>query len=205
MRSTRLRTRSFRWVFAITLAILIGALTLVCAEQWRTDRELSSALSAYLSDGILHDAHDWGSGQHVLVVLQTEPQQPGSWKWRWLHLLDGRIKSADSSFATRCSFALSNALPRDLHLRLRLPAGIHLANARRRELEKTNFTGEFQARFPNNLGYVAVSRAGLNLSKTEAIFYIDHFCGLCGGGRFVLMRKVNGSWQTVEEHYTWIS
>jgi hypothetical protein len=64
---------------------------------------------------------------------------------------------------------------------------------------------EFQEKFPHNLGLIALSGAGFNLSHTQAVFYIDHFCGLCGGGRYVLMEKANGVWRVQDEHYTWIS
>src|SRR5215467_1070378 len=42
---------------------------------------------------------------------------------------------------------------------------------------------------------------GLNLTKSEAIFYIDHFCGLCGGGGYIVMRKVNGQWRVAAAQY----
>jgi hypothetical protein len=65
---------------------------------------------------------------------------------------------------------------------------------------------DFQTKFPNNLGYFVVSHAGLSPSKTEAILYVAHFCpGLCGGGAYFLMRKVNGVWSVVDRHVTWIS
>jgi hypothetical protein len=34
-----------------------------------------------------------------------------------------------------------------------------------------------------------------NPSKTQAVFYINHFCGLCGGGRYVFMEKIGGAWR----------
>jgi hypothetical protein len=92
------------------------------------------------------------------------------------------------------------------------PSSSHAAPAKgshvavlRSELEQTQSSGEFQTRFPKSLGYIAVSRAGFNLNKTEAIFYLDHFCSLCGGGRYVLMRKPAGIWKIMDEHSTWVS
>jgi hypothetical protein len=192
-------------IVTAVLAVLICAFALVFAEQRRTDAELDTILSEYLSDGILHDAHDWSSGKGILVVLQRDAQQPGLWKWRWLYPFDKRLTFHQSTFLTRCSFSLSNALPGALRLNLQLPAGVKAAVADRHDLEERSFTSEFQSRFPNNLGYLAVSRAGLSFDGTEAIFYIDHFCGLCGGGRYVLMRKSNGVWKIIDEHYTWVS
>jgi hypothetical protein len=138
-------------------------------------------------------------------VLQSEAQQPGVWRSRWLYPFDSRFRFPEASLVTRSSFTLSNAFPGRLLMALHLPAGVTTTVVSRAELKRADASGEFQTRFPNNLGHVAVSRAGLNLDKTEAIFYLDHFCGLCGGGRYVLMRKTMGAWKVVAERYTWIS
>jgi hypothetical protein len=184
---------------------LVCAFGLMFAEQRRTDTELDAVLSAYLAEGIVHDTHDWIPGRGLLVVLQREAQQPGGWRWRWLYPFDKRLRFTESSLATRCSFTLSNVLPTPLRVALRLPIGVSTIVVSRSQLEQAESSSEFQTRFPNNMGYIAVSRAGFNVNKTEAIFYIDHFCGLCGGGRYVLMRKVNGIWKVQNEHGTWVS
>jgi hypothetical protein len=66
-------------------------------------------------------------------------------------------------------------------------------------------SSEFQKEFPHNLGFIVLSGVGFNPSRTQAVFYIDHFCGLCGGGRYVLMEKIDGTWRVRDEHSTWIS
>jgi len=174
-------------------------------EQRRTGAELNAVLSAYLSDGILGDVHDWGTGHNILVVVQREAQHPGMWRLRWLYPLDNRLKFHASSMVTRVSFTLTNALPSELRPILHLPGEARAIAVIRSELERATSTGELERRFPNSLGYIAVSRAGFNFNKTEAIFYLDHFCGLCGGGRYILMRKASGAWKVADEHYTWIS
>ena len=194
-----------RCILVAVSVLLIFAFGLSLAEERRTDAELNEIISAYLSDGILHNSHDWGAGEGILVVIQHEAQKPGLWRWRWLYPFDKRVRFDKSMFLTRCSFVLSNAIQNSIDLRLRLPKGIKAVMASRNDLERPNFTSDFQARFPNNLGYIAISHAGFNFDKTEAIFYIDHFCGLCGGGRYVLMRRVNNIWKIIDEHYTWIS
>jgi hypothetical protein len=166
---------------------------------------LAAVVSAYLSDAILQDAHDWGPGHGVLVVLQRESQVPGMWRWRLLSPFDNRHKFRGSSLVTRSSFSLSNALPSRLQITLKLRAGATSTIVSREELERIAGTDEFEKKFPNNQGYIAVSQAGFNFNKSEAIFYIDHFCGLCGGGRYVLMRKTEGTWKVVDEHSTWVS
>ncbi len=178
---------------------------LASIEQRRSEATLETALSAYLSESVIHDPHDWGTGAPVLIVLQREAQQPGMWRFRWLYPFDQRLLFAPSAVTTRCSFVLANLFPGEHKLLLRLPDGVTVVLEGRMLLDKAVSSNDFAARFPNSLGSIAVSRAGVNLGETEAIFYIDHFCGLCGGGRYVLMRKINGNWKVVSEHYTWIS
>jgi hypothetical protein len=55
------------------------------------------------------------------------------------------------------------------------------------------------------MGLVVLSGVGFNLSESQAVFYIKHFCGLCGGGRYMLMEKVDAVWRVRDEHYVWIS
>ncbi len=112
---------------------------------------------------------------------------------------------AQSARTTRASFFVSNVFSTDIQTELPLPRGVQSFFLSRKELERTKPT-DFQTRFPNNLGYFVVSHVGLNLSKSEALLYIDHFCsGLCGGGVYVLMHKVNGMWHVVDQHGTWVS
>src|SRR6266550_3761416 len=125
-------------IVAVVLVVLICAFGFVFAEQRRTDAELGRVLSAYLSDGILHGAHDRGSGKGILVVLQREAQQPGRWRWGWLYPFDKRLTFDESMLLTRCSFSLSNALPGALRLNLQLPAGVKTAVADRDDLEQTS-------------------------------------------------------------------
>jgi len=92
----------------------------------------------------------------------------------------------------------------DISTDLRLPSGARAVFIDPSDLGAK--TSDFEARFPNNLGYFVVSHLGLNLNKTEALLYVDHFCGgLCGGGDYVLMRKVNGVWNIVDRRGTWVS
>ncbi|HKR82666.1 MAG TPA: hypothetical protein VJS37_00755, partial [Terriglobales bacterium] len=119
-------------------------------------------------------------------------------------LLDQRSWFPESSRTSRFSFFLTNLFVTDVQAELHLPSGVTPVFVSREELERTE-PNEFERKFPNNLGYIAVSHIGFNLTKSEAIFYIDHFCGLCGGGGYVVMRKMNGKWRVAEQHSTWVS
>jgi hypothetical protein len=190
---------------AIVLVILlVGIAVVFILERQRTQAELGTILSAYLSDEVRRNSHDWGPGRGIRIILQREAQQPGTWRWRWSLLFDRRLQFPQGSFVTRTSFVVSNAVASNIRPELRLPSGVEFVIVSRSELERST-SSDFQNRFPNNFGYVAVSQPGFNLSKTEAILYIDYFCGLCGGGGYILMRKVHGVWCVVDQHSTWIS
>jgi hypothetical protein len=200
---TLYKKTAFRAILAIAIVVAVLAL-LFAVEQTRTQVEMGVVLSAYLSDEVLHNAHDWGSGRGVQMVMQREAQSPGNWRWRWAMLLDKRSWFPESSRTSRFSFFLTNLFVTDLQAELHLPSDVTPVFVSRKELERTE-PNDFQTRFPNNFGYIAVSHIGLNLTKSEAIFYIDHFCGLCGGGGYVVMRKVNGQWHVADQHSTWVS
>ena len=202
------RNRYTKIAFRLTTVVIV---LLACisvlffVEQRRTHAEVGAVLSAYLSDEVLHNAHDWGSGRGIQIILQREARRPGTWRWRWSMLLfDRRVRFPQASFVTRTSFVVRNAVASDIRAELHLPRGVDSVIVSRRELEQSQ-SSDFQQRFPTNLGYIAVSQPGFNFNKTEAILYVDHFCGLCGGGGYVLMRKVNGVWRVLDQHSTWVS
>jgi hypothetical protein len=63
----------------------------------------------------------------------------------------------------------------------------------------------FFVRFPSSYGALTFSRVAFNRDLTEAFFYTEHLCGLCGEGKFVYMRKTGGKWAVAETASTWIS
>ena len=189
---------------AVVIFLLVCISVLFFVDQRRTHAEVGAVLSAYLSDEVLHNAHDWGSGRSIQIILQREAQEPGTWRWRWTLLFDRRVRFPQASFVTRTSFVVSNALASDIRAELHLPRGVDSVVLSRRELEQSQ-SSDFQQRYPSNFGYIAVSQPGFNFNKTEAILYVDHFCGLCGGGGYILMRKMNGVWRVLDQHSTWVS
>jgi hypothetical protein len=53
----------------------------------------------------------------------------------------------------------------------------------------------FYERHPDSGGWIELSAVGFNPSKTIAVVYAGHSCGgLCGGGTFHILQKVNGKW-----------
>ncbi len=199
------------------LLVFVGLLFAV--EQRRTQAETGPVLSALFSQEVLRDIDKWGAaGRTIEIVIQRNPDCrvcPGSgsgidgasWFAQSLPSRESLLSDAwfaQSSRITRASFFLNSVFSTDVSTDLRLPSAARAVFVNPRDIGTK--TSELEARFPNNLGYFVVSRIGLNLNKTEALLYVDHFCGgLCGGGEYVLMRKLNGVWRVVDDHGTWVS
>ena len=214
------RTRIALYTTA-AVGLLLTVVALLCViEQRRTHAEMGSVLSAFFSEEGLHDADKRGAERTIQIVIQRKPDcqlcpqrdeviDVNSWFHRSLksreNLVFGqRSWFAQSSRVTRASFLLNSVFSKDIKTDMHLPSGARAVFVNATDLGRK--PADFEARFPNNLGYFIVSPVGLNLNKSEALLYIDHFCsGLCGGGTYVLMRKANGVWRVVDQYGTWVS
>jgi hypothetical protein len=187
-------------LIAFIAILMVGALTINWVEQTRNAEQEYAVYSAYLSEGILNDPHDWSVGPSIQVVIQDTTKVGANLRW-WLYPIDGRVGFDGLQTRTRISFIVRNLFRSRIQPNIRLPQRAKPILASPSEIT----SADFEKRFPNNLGYVVLSAVGFNRDQTQAVFYIDHFCGLCGGGRYVLMEKSRGSWQVRDEHSTWIS
>jgi hypothetical protein len=207
------RFKSIALYAAVGIGLLIVFVGLLFAvEQRRTQAETGAVLSALFSQGVLHDIDKLdAAGRTIEIVIQRSPGCricPGDgWFARSLPFRESSLSHtwfAQSSRMTRISFFLNSVFSTDISTDLCLPSGARAVFVNASELRTK--TSDFEARFPNNLGFFVVSHVGLNLNKTEALLYVDHFCGgLCGSGDYVLMRKVNGVWRIVDRQNTWVS
>jgi hypothetical protein len=204
---------------AVGLLLALVALLFVI-EQRRAQAEMGPALSALFSEEVLRDADKWAAGRTLQIVIQRRPDcqvcpqgseviDVNSWFRRSLRSR-GRLVFgeqpwfAQSSRITRASFLLNSLFSTDIGTDVHLPNGARAVFVNPSELGGK--PSDFEAKFPNNLGYFIVSPVGLNLNKSEALLYVDHFCsGLCGGGAYVLMRKTNGAWHVADTYGTWVS
>lgn len=200
----QLSGKARRQIRRAVLALMI-AVALVAAAGWaervRNADEEYAVYSAYLSEGLLNDAHDWSVGGPVLVVVIDRTRPAENMRLSVLHLLRGRENFDQLHISTIASYFVRNLFSTRILPKFVLPSRAKVAFIS----ESDDGSQDFQQRYPQNLGLVALSGAGFNPSHTQSVFYIDHFCGLCGGGRYVLMEKLNGSWRVRDEHYTWIS
>src|SRR6266568_6688964 len=213
------RVKSIALYTTAGIAVLLALIGLLFAvEQRRTQAETGAVLSALFSQTVLHDMDKWAGGRTINIVIQRNPDCrmcPGvgagfemqSWFARSLKARTSSVSDpwfAQSSRMTRATFLLNNVFSTDIGTDLHLPSGARAVFVNPSDLGTK--PSDFEARFPNNLGYFVVSHVGLNASNTEALLYVDHFCaGLCGGGTYVLMHKVDGAWHVADQHGTWVS
>jgi hypothetical protein len=183
----------------IAVAIVCGAFA--CVERERNKQEEYAVYSAYLSEGLLNDAHDWSTVGPVQVVIKNRTISGGNLRFRLLSMFDRRVRFNELQAFTWASYLARNLFRTPIQPTFALPPRATLCITTDSEYGSQ----EFQKKFPRNMGLVALSGVGFNPSQSQAVFYIDHFCGLCGGGRYVLMKKVSGVWRVQDEHYAWIS
>jgi len=193
-----------------TILFLLASVAVLAAAGWaereRNADEEYAVYSAYLSEGLLNDAHDWSVGGPVQVVVKDRTIAGGNLRLRALYVMDGRVQFDQLRTSTRASYLVRNLFQTRILPKFVLPRRATVALATQSDIQSDSYGSiEFQKRFPHNLGFITLSGVGFNPTRTQAVFYIDHFCGLCGGGRYVLMEKVNGSWRLLDEHYTWVS
>ena len=201
MRLTDKTGRRIRRILLTLLAAVAMLIAVGWAEmEWNADEEYA-VYSVYLSEGLLNDAHDWSVGEPVSVVVSGTTKAGGYLRLRVPYVLDNRMHFGQLQTSTRASYVMRNLFQTRILPKFVLPRRATLVLTS----ESDYGSPEFQNKFPNNLGLVVLSGVGFNTTRTQAIFYIDHFCGLCGGGRYVLMEKVGSAWHVRNEYYTWVS
>ena len=107
------------------------------------------------------------------------------------------------------AFLNANLHPRSFHRSFTLPIPYQiLASSEMDSIFGTpgDTWGHYYEKYPNSGGFVSLSRVGFNSDGSQAAFYISNHCGgLCGGGYFVIMEKVNSNWKVVQEVQLWVS
>jgi hypothetical protein len=179
-----------------TCAALLLPLALLTFMACRLSRqqtdEAYAVYSAYLESQILHNPHDYSRGNGVIVIQQMTTVL-GS-QSDIAHSIGGNLKGVDAS--TLADFMQVVGQSYTLKQKFRLPTTYRL------ESESDIKSGKVKSDY----GYIALSRVGFNVRGTQALFHFDHFCPLCGGTGYVLMKKnIFGTWKVQQEHFTIVS
>lgn len=176
---------------------------LAAAEQYHV-------LSAYIEPTLTGESHELGDRNGLVVIdgrTTFSVQSLSSNKFKqYVSLVasTGHARATIRQLRRSLVFEFWAANLRDVTLerRFELPARYAVAT----EQEMTLYPSEaFFARFPSSYGALTFSRVAFNRDLTEALFYTEHLCGLCGEGKFVYMRKTGGKWVVADTASTWIS
>ncbi len=185
-----------RWLKTGALgAVLFVAVTCAAYELYEpsraiTQREQYAALSAFITPGLTGDSHDLGSREHLVVILDHSSN--GMFRLLW----PSRLKPL--SPAERLVMLLQSMWSVPLDRNFSIPAPYKLVTS-------TISPGYSEADQRASYGMLRFSRVTFNHNATRASFYMEHLCGMCGQGAFIVMEKRNGAWQVVDGAGTWIS
>jgi len=205
--------RVLRWLLVVfVVAVLTGVVSHIALRPNpdTANTEQYAVLSAYIEPGLTGYSHDLGGRKGLVVIAaRTTFSQAlvNSTKFKQytsLVLSTGHAKANihQLSRALVFEFWATNLWDVTLERRLQLPARYELAT----EAEMNVYPYEaFFRRFPDSYGALTFSRVAFNRDLTEAFFYTEHLCGLCGEGKFVYMRKTAGKWAVIDAAGTWIS
>jgi hypothetical protein len=202
-----------RWLPGVLAVAVLALLVIHLALRPNSDAantEQYAVLSAYIEPDLTYYSHDLGSGQGLVVVaarttFSRTMVNPNKFKQYILLVVStGHAKAAIHQLNQTLLFEFWATNLRDVMLKpkLQLPARYELAT----DGELNLYPSEaFSRRFPGSYGALTFSRVAFRSDLTEAFFYTEHLCGLCGEGKFVYMRKNAGKWVVVDSTGTWIS
>jgi hypothetical protein len=185
----------------IALAGLLSSFLLLRPDSARANSEQYCVYSGYLTQGLTGEPHSLGRVTGAVVIeAGTISAKPSFSMFEELRFVNRH--SPFPSLAPLVDLLVENVSRHRLERFFVLPAKYDLTTEAEAGLYPT---AEFQKRFPGNYGYHKFTRVGFNRSLTEAVFYTEHICGMCGEGKYVFMRKQQGKWTILGEVSRWVS
>ena len=141
---------------------------------------------------MLHNAHDYGTGGGVVLIQQMTST------WELQSDLVARIADNLKGVQTSTLTNFRQVIRETGVLERKFSLPVTYLVASRADIASGKVKGDY--------GYLALSRVGFNGDGTQALFHIDHFCPLCGGSGYVLMKKnIFGTWKIQMEFFTIVS
>ena len=205
--------RVVRWLL---IAFSVGVVALLAAHvAVRPNPELAASeqyhvLSAYIEPNLSGESHDLGSRNGLVVIdgraLFSEQLNDSNKFKQYVSLLastnHARARIHQLRRSLMFEFLLANLREFTLERRFQLAARYEVATEQEMKLYPSE---AFFARFHSSYGVLTFSPVAFNRDLSEAFFYTEHLCGLCGEGKFVYMRKTGGKWVIAGTASTWIS
>ena len=188
----------------IALFTLLGIPLMAFAAYWafeisdmHAQREQYAVYSAYLSQSLQTNDHDFGNGRGLLVILDHSVRATTG----------ARDALPGASLGMRRDLTLHNLRTTHFEAKFTLPTEYKLISSDKL-VGETGGPVELspEERRRSLGGFITLSRISFNRTGTLALFYTEHLaCGLCGGGDLVLMQKQNGQWKMIDDYSPWVS
>jgi hypothetical protein len=177
----QINDKAKRWIKKAIL-FLFAAFALLVAASWterlRNANEEYAVYSAYLSEGLLNDAHDWSVGEPVQVVVEDTTKVGGNLRFRALYALDGRVHFDQMQTSTRASYLVRNLFQTRIVPKFVLPSRATVIFISESDIKSTPYgSPEFQKKYPRNLGFITLSGVGFNSTRTQPCSTSTTFVG----------------------------
>jgi hypothetical protein len=185
-----------KWVVrgakTVFVAVLITstALWIYIPSKAVRERETYAALSAFITPGLTGDSHDLGSRGRLVVILDHTSN--GMVRFLWTDRL------RRTSRTERALMFLSSLHSSKFESKFSIPAPYKLVSS-------TEPPGYSDADQRASYGMLTFSHATFNHDATRVTFYMEHLCGMCGEGAYIVMEKQDGLWHVTDGAGTWIS
>jgi len=205
--------RVARWLLiacSLGVVLLFAAHLILRPNPKLAASEQYHVLSAYIEPNLTGESHDLGDRNGLVLIdgrTTFSEQSLNSNKFKqYVSLVasTGHARTSIRQLRRSLVFEFSATNLRDVTLerRFELRARYEIATEQEMKLYPSE---AFFARFPSSYGALTFSRVAFNRDLTEAFFYTEHLCGLCGEGKFVYMRKIGSKWVVADTASTWIS
>ena len=189
---------------AAAMLVSTGLILAYLPNRGRAMGEQYAVYSAYIENGLTGESHSLGDRRGTVLIAADAT-------------MVGDFKGLQRLRAT-VGLAL-NLHSRSSPPRSSLILGVLISNLKTYRLDRSfTISAKYQLldysvlvgsnlieRFPQSYGFLTFSSVAFNSDMTDALFYTEHLCGLCGGGEFVLMHKTGGNWMIANRYGTWIS
>jgi hypothetical protein len=201
------KRKLYRGLFALVGTVLFVSAGFCVILAWNPSKasaEQYAVYSAYIEDGLTGESHSLGDRRGTVIIaadsaLVDEPNTFQRWRYMAGSLLNLQSRPFHPRSSQVCRLFLRNLKSHRLDRRFSISADYVLLVAAALSDPK------IQERYPRSYGSLTFSSVAFTPDLTEALFYTEHACGLCGGGGYVLMRKVDGKWKVVYQYSTWVS
>jgi len=183
--------------------VLLAAISLA-RDRWNADAEQYAVYSAFIQYGLAGESHSKGDRNGPLLILeQTTMASDLSYiqgiSNAFFSLLQLQRRPKAPPLFQICALFLKNLRRHELGRRFAISADYQLIGA-----VDLSLLAIYQ-QYPRSHGFLTFSPVAFSFDEKEALFYTEHICGLCGGGQYVLLRKIGSEWSVAKSYGTWIS